>query len=80
MIIYVVNIAEKGEFLALDLGGSKFRVLKVKVSEDGKQNVQMESQFYPTPKEIIQGNGTDVSRTFHLANVLIVLEFDEARF
>lgn len=53
-------VPEKGDFLALDLGGSKFRVLKVKVSEDGKQHVQMESQFYPTPKEIIHGNGTDV--------------------
>ncbi|XP_048361166.1 hexokinase HKDC1-like isoform X2 [Sphaerodactylus townsendi] len=52
--------SEKGDFLALDLGGSKFRVLKVKVSEDGKQHVQMESQFYPTPKEIIHGNGTDL--------------------
>nr|XP_020663659.1 putative hexokinase HKDC1 isoform X1 [Pogona vitticeps]XP_020663661.1 putative hexokinase HKDC1 isoform X3 [Pogona vitticeps] len=52
--------SEKGDFLALDLGGSKFRVLKVKVSEDGKQQVQMESQFYPTPKEIIHGNGTDL--------------------
>lgn len=52
--------SEKGDFLALDLGGSKFRILKVKVSENGKQHVQMESQFYPTPKEIIQGNGTDL--------------------
>ncbi|XP_028915043.1 hexokinase HKDC1 [Ornithorhynchus anatinus] len=52
--------SEKGEFLALDLGGSKFRVLKVKVSEDGKQTVQMESQFYPTPEEIIQGNGPEL--------------------
>ncbi|XP_028585289.1 hexokinase HKDC1 isoform X3 [Podarcis muralis] len=51
---------EKGEFLALDLGGSRFRVLKVKVSENGKQNVQMESQIYPTPKEIIHGSGTDL--------------------
>ncbi|KAH0623521.1 hypothetical protein JD844_006352 [Phrynosoma platyrhinos] len=52
--------SEKGDFLALDLGGSKFRVLRVKVSEDGKQNVQMESQFYPTPKEIIHGSGNDL--------------------
>ncbi|XP_013924886.1 PREDICTED: putative hexokinase HKDC1 [Thamnophis sirtalis] len=51
--------SEKGEFLALDLGGSKFKVLHVKVAEEGKQHVQMESQFYPTPKEIIQGSGTD---------------------
>ncbi|XP_074152658.1 hexokinase HKDC1 [Sminthopsis crassicaudata] len=52
--------SEKGEFLALDLGGSKFRVLKVQVSEEGKRNVHMESQFYPTPKEIIQGSSPEL--------------------
>ncbi|KAG8507409.1 putative hexokinase HKDC1, partial [Galemys pyrenaicus] len=52
--------SENGEFLSLDLGGSKFRVLKVKVSEEGKPNVQMESQFYPTPTEIIRGNGSQL--------------------
>ncbi|XP_004846239.1 putative hexokinase HKDC1 isoform X1 [Heterocephalus glaber] len=52
--------SENGEFLSLDLGGSKFRVLKVQVSEEGKRNVQMESQFYPTPNEIIRGNGTEL--------------------
>ncbi|XP_016053914.1 PREDICTED: putative hexokinase HKDC1 [Miniopterus natalensis] len=52
--------SENGEFLSLDLGGSKFRVSKVQVSEDGKQNVQMESQFYPTPNEIIRGNGSEL--------------------
>ncbi|XP_005990008.1 hexokinase HKDC1 isoform X1 [Latimeria chalumnae] len=49
--------SEKGDFLALDLGGSNFRVLRVKVSEDGKQKVEMESQFYPTPEEVIHGTG-----------------------
>lgn len=53
-------LIENGEFLSLDLGGSKFRVLKVQVSEEGKRNVQMESQFYPTPNEIIRGNGSEV--------------------
>lgn len=52
--------SENGEFLSLDLGGSKFRVLKVQVSEEGKQNVQMESQFYPMPNEITCGNGTEL--------------------
>nr|XP_012618111.1 putative hexokinase HKDC1 isoform X2 [Microcebus murinus] len=52
--------SENGEFLSLDLGGSKFRVLKVQVSEEGKQQVQMESQFYPTPNEIIRGNGSEL--------------------
>ncbi|XP_043840961.1 hexokinase HKDC1 [Dromiciops gliroides] len=52
--------SEKGEFLALDLGGSKFRVLTVQVSEEGKPNVHMESQFYPTPMEIIRGNASEL--------------------
>ncbi|XP_027787091.2 hexokinase HKDC1 isoform X1 [Marmota flaviventris] len=52
--------SENGEFLSLDLGGSKFRVLKVQVSEEGKRNVQMESQFYPMPNEIIRGNGSEL--------------------
>ncbi|XP_057591666.1 hexokinase HKDC1 isoform X2 [Hippopotamus amphibius kiboko] len=52
--------SENGEFLSLDLGGSKFRVLKVQVSEEGKRNVQMESLFYPTPNEVIRGNGTEL--------------------
>ncbi|PNI75590.1 HKDC1 isoform 1 [Pan troglodytes] len=52
--------SENGEFLSLDLGGSKFRVLKVQVAEEGKRHVQMESQFYPTPNEIIRGNGTEL--------------------
>ncbi|XP_028632694.1 putative hexokinase HKDC1 [Grammomys surdaster] len=52
--------SENGEFLSLDLGGSKFRVLKVQVSQEGKQNVQMESQFYPMTNEITRGNGTEL--------------------
>lgn len=58
--VLFVFLIENGEFLSLDLGGSKFRVLKVQVSEEGKQKVQMESQFYPTPNEIIRGNGAEV--------------------
>ncbi|KAL7889726.1 hypothetical protein AOLI_G00019840 [Acnodon oligacanthus] len=52
--------SEKGEFLALDLGGSKFKVLQVKVSEDGKRKVQMESETFPIPEEIFNGKGTDL--------------------
>ncbi|MGH0127911.1 UNVERIFIED_CONTAM: hypothetical protein FKN15_032741 [Acipenser sinensis] len=52
--------SEKGEFLALDLGGSKFKVLRVKVSDNGKQRVEMESQHYPISEEITSGKGTDL--------------------
>ncbi|KAK2896676.1 hypothetical protein QQF64_005792 [Cirrhinus molitorella] len=52
--------SEKGEFLALDLGGSKFKVLQVKVSEDGKGKVQMESETFPIPEEVLNGRGTEL--------------------
>ncbi len=51
---------EKGDFIALDLGGSNFRILRVKVSHEKKQTVQMESQIYDTPEDIIHGSGTRV--------------------
>lgn len=51
---------EKGDFIALDLGGSNFRILHVRVSHEKKQTVQMESQVYDTPEDIIHGSGTRV--------------------
>uniref|UniRef100_A0A671VW83 hexokinase n=1 Tax=Sparus aurata TaxID=8175 RepID=A0A671VW83_SPAAU len=60
--------SEKGDFIALDLGGSNFRILRVKVTQDKKQPVQMESQVYETPDDIIHGSG---SRLFdHVADCL----------
>lgn len=53
-------VAEKGDFLAVDLGGSQFRAHQVKVFDDGKQSSQLESKFYPTPKEVTQGSGAEV--------------------
>ncbi|NXI25195.1 HXK1 protein, partial [Sterrhoptilus dennistouni] len=52
--------SEKGDFLAVDLGGSQFRAHRVKVFADGKQSSQLESKFYPTPKEVTEGNGTEL--------------------
>ena len=54
------SFEEKGHFLALDLGGTHFRVLLVKVSCNGKQNVEMESQIYAIPEEIMRGSGSEV--------------------
>uniref|UniRef100_A0A8C9RTX7 Hexokinase-2 n=1 Tax=Scleropages formosus TaxID=113540 RepID=A0A8C9RTX7_SCLFO len=50
--------SEKGDFIALDLGGSNFRILRVKVSHEKRQTVQMESQIYDTPEDIMHGSGT----------------------
>ncbi|XP_029950144.1 hexokinase-1-like isoform X2 [Salarias fasciatus] len=52
--------SEKGDFIALDLGGSNFRILRVKVTQDKKQPVQMESQVYETPDDIIHGSGSQL--------------------
>ncbi|OXB81001.1 UNVERIFIED_CONTAM: hypothetical protein H355_006084, partial [Colinus virginianus] len=45
---------ERGKFLALDLGGTNFRVLVVHVEED---NIHMTSNIYVIPTAIMQGTG-----------------------
>ncbi|TRY96900.1 hypothetical protein DNTS_021501, partial [Danionella cerebrum] len=50
---------EVGDFLALDLGGTNFRVLLVKVSSNGKQKVEMENQIYAIPENIMRGSGAE---------------------
>uniref|UniRef100_A0AAX7T380 Hexokinase-2 n=1 Tax=Astatotilapia calliptera TaxID=8154 RepID=A0AAX7T380_ASTCA len=50
---------EQGQFLALDLGGSNFRVLLVKVMGNGEQKVEMESQIYDIPEHIMRGSGSE---------------------
>ncbi|XP_034547899.1 hexokinase-2 [Notolabrus celidotus] len=51
---------EQGEFLALDLGGSNFRVLLVKVMANGKQEVEMEDQIYTIPENLMRGSGSEL--------------------
>ncbi|XP_078508926.1 hexokinase-3 [Lissotriton helveticus] len=51
---------ERGHFLALDLGGTNFRVLQVKVAEDGEHGVEIESEIYAIPQEIMVSNGTQL--------------------
>lgn len=48
----------------MDLGGSKFKVLQVKVREDEgiKRGVQMKEKTYPIPNELLRGKGTEVGR------------------
>ncbi|NXC22571.1 HXK3 protein, partial [Corythaeola cristata] len=45
---------ERGEFLALDLGGTNFRVLVVRVEQDG---IRMASEIYVIPTAVMQGTG-----------------------
>ncbi|XP_057348168.1 hexokinase-3 isoform X6 [Manis pentadactyla] len=48
------NGSERGDFLALDLGGTNFRVLLVRVATGG---VQITSQVYSIPEYVAQGSG-----------------------
>ncbi|NXH45681.1 HXK3 protein, partial [Dicaeum eximium] len=48
---------ERGDFLALDLGGTNFRVLVVRVTEDG---ITMASEIYVIPAAIMQGTGEEL--------------------
>ncbi|NXE74823.1 HXK2 protein, partial [Cochlearius cochlearius] len=45
---------ERGEFLALDLGGTNFRVLVVRVAQDG---IRVASEIYVIPTTVMQGTG-----------------------
>ncbi|XP_059926821.1 hexokinase HKDC1-like isoform X1 [Gadus macrocephalus] len=54
--------SENGDFLALDMGGSRFKVLRVKVRQQvGKKGgVEMEEKTYPIPKELLNGKGSEL--------------------
>ncbi|GLD46322.1 hexokinase-2-like protein [Lates japonicus] len=48
---------ESGDFLALDLGGTNFRVLHVRVVEEEQRVLKMDSQICAIPQEIMLGTG-----------------------
>ena len=68
LILIVTFFKEQGEFLALDLGGSNFRVLLVKVNANGELKVEMKSQIFAIPEHIMRGSGSEVSS--HVVDVL----------
>lgn len=53
-------VAEKGDFLALDLGGTNFRVLLVRVRNGMRRGVEMHNKIYSIPMDIMQGTGEEV--------------------
>ncbi|XP_017012946.2 hexokinase type 2 [Drosophila takahashii] len=52
------NGNERGKFLALDLGGTNFRVLLIHLQENN--DFQMESRIYAIPQHIMIGSGTQL--------------------
>lgn len=59
-----LSSSEHGDFLALDLGGSSFRVLLVQVQKETpsvkKRKVTMQQKIYTIPQETMQGSGEEV--------------------
>lgn len=58
--LHFFSTTEKGKFLALDLGGTNFRVLLVKI-RSGRKSVRMYNKIFAIPLEIMQGTGEEVS-------------------
>lgn len=50
--------AERGKFLALDLGGTNFRVLLIHLK--GEDDFEMQSKIYAIPQSIMIGSGTQL--------------------
>jgi hexokinase len=66
---YVRNIAngsETGQVLALDLGGTNFRVLLVSLLPQSK--VELTSKIFVIPQSIMLGEGVNVKRRFAKEN------------
>uniref|UniRef100_A0A8D3AKV7 Phosphotransferase n=1 Tax=Scophthalmus maximus TaxID=52904 RepID=A0A8D3AKV7_SCOMX len=59
---------EKGDFLALDLGGTNFRVLHVRVMEEEQKVLKMDSQICAIPQEMMLGTGEQLFD--HIADCL----------
>ena len=55
-----VSFLEKGDFLALDLGGTNFRVLLVRVKNGKRRGVEMHNKIYSIPQEVMHGTGDEV--------------------
>lgn len=53
----MLYVSERGKFLALDLGGTNFRVLLIEL--DGHL-FDMKSKIYAIPKNIMLGSGEQV--------------------
>ncbi|KAG7278302.1 hypothetical protein CRUP_029907 [Coryphaenoides rupestris] len=51
---------EHGDFLALDLGGTNFRVLLVRVRSGKRRKVEMHNKIYSIPQDTMQGTGEEL--------------------
>jgi len=59
-------LSERGRFLALDLGGTNFRVLLIKLRNDKRYKVK--SKVFQVPTKIQTGKGTEVIKYSFIIN------------
>lgn len=64
----VCVLTEVGDFLALDLGGTNFRVMLVKVGEDEERSwkVETKNQMYSIPEDAMTGTAEMVSGCIYI--------------
>jgi hexokinase len=55
---FILSFTEKGKFLALDLGGTNFRVLLIHLKGDSE--FEMQSKIYAIPQSIMIGSGAQL--------------------
>lgn len=60
VLMDIFIFAEEGDFLALDLGGTNFRILLVKIVAGENKKVSMDSQIYQISQQLMNGTGTQV--------------------
>lgn len=54
-VVTSCSSTERGKFLALDLGGTNFRVLIIHLK--GEHEFEMQSKIYAVPQNIMLGSG-----------------------
>ena len=64
--MFLCSSSKVGRFLALDLGGTNFRVVLMEIGEQGK--FEMDSEIFAVPKTIMEGSGSELFD--HIASCL----------
>ncbi|XP_070789896.1 hexokinase-3 [Pituophis catenifer annectens] len=68
-VCYLPDGSERGDFLALDLGGTNFRVLMVQVKSQEEGGVHIINETYAIPPEITQSTGLQLFD--HIVNCMV---------
>ena len=65
--------SERGSFLALDLGGTNFRVLLITLKDS--EHVEMKNKIYPISQATMTGHGSQVTKMHSACVVIYCIQF-----